>query len=376
MAQVRVLYWTQLFWPYVGGVEVLASKFLPAMQDCGYEFAVVTSHGSLDLADEDHYDGIPVFRFPFQAALGERNLDLMMESRRRLAGLKQSFKPELVHINFSGPSVFFHWQTANAHSAATLVSVEVALPNQPAGADTLLGQTLQKADWVTTNSSAILHDVQRLVPETKGRSSVIYNGLAMPELAPERLPLDRPRLLCVGRVVEDKGFDIAVRALPLIIKHFPEARLVIAGDGPARPHLERLAADLGIKDRVVFPGWIPPEKVPELMNSATVVLMPSRLREAFGLVVLQAAQMARPVVATRVGGLPEVVADKETGLLVPKENPLALAEAVVSILQDPAGAKEMGRIGRLRAKNLFSWERYISSYYELYQRLVLSCKQR
>lgn len=370
VAQVRVLYWTQLFWPYVGGVEVLASKFLPAMRERGYEFVVVTSHGSLDLPDEDNYNGISIYRFPFRTALTNGDVDKLVAARQRLAKLKRAYKPDLVHVHFTDPSVFFHWQTSYAHSTATLVAIRYALPDRPAGTDTLTGQTLRNADWITADSSAMLMDVHRLVPETIDRSSVIYSGLEMPELVPQPLPVERPRLLCLGRVVEDKGFDVALRAFQIIVKRFHEARLVIAGDGPARPSLERLSAELEIANEVEFAGWTPPEKVPELMNSATVVLMPSRCREAFGLVALEAAQMARPVVATRVGGLPEVVVDKETGLLVPKEDPLALAEGVVSLLKDPGWADKMGKRGRERAQSVFSWDRYVDSHDELYQQLV------
>jgi glycogen(starch) synthase len=199
---------------------------------------------------------------------------------------------------------------------------------------------------------------------------VIYNGLEMPELAPQPLAFDKPRLVCLGRVVEDKGFDLALRALPAIARNYPDLRLVVAGDGPARPALEGLAAELGIGDVVDFAGWISPEKVPELMNSATIVLLPSRWREAFGLVALQAAQMERPVVATEVGGLPEVVVDQETGLIVAKEDSEALAEAVLSLLRNPSRAVEMGQEGRVRAQQVFSWERHIDDYDALYQTLM------
>src|SRR5687768_3253934 len=98
---MRVLYWTQLFWPYIGGVEVLASRFLPAMQARGYEFTVVTSHGSLDLPDEAEYKGIPIYRFPFHSALHGGNVDRLMTAIQGVAKLKRAFQPNLIHTNLS-----------------------------------------------------------------------------------------------------------------------------------------------------------------------------------------------------------------------------------------------------------------------------------
>jgi glycogen(starch) synthase len=216
----------------------------------------------------------------------------------------------------------------------------------------------------------MLEDVRRLAPEISDRSSVIYNGLEMPELAPEPLPFEAPTLLCAGRVVRDKGFDVAVSAFATVRRRFPKARLVIAGDGPARAELEQQAAEMGVREAVDFLGWVPPEKIPALMNSATLALVPSRWREAFGLVALQAMQMARPVVASDVGGLPEVVAHGETGLVVPKEDPEVVAQAVTRLLENPSLAQEMGAAGRRRASLLFGFDRYLEEHEILYRRLL------
>ena len=98
--------------------------------------------------------------------------------------------------------------------------------------------------------------------------------------------------------------------------------------------------------------------------------MPSRWEEPFGLVALQAMQLAKPVVATRVGGLPEVVLHRETGLLVPKEEPGELAQAMMEILRDPALGSAMGQRGRERAEQVFGFERMVYEYEALYQSLL------
>lgn len=140
----------------------------------------------------------------------------------------------------------------------------------------------------------------------------------------------------------------------------------MAGDGTERGPLERLAHDLGVAEAVELVGWTPISDVPRLLNSATIVLVPSRWEEAFASVAMQAAQMMRPVIATRVGGMGEAVLDNETGLLVAREAPDALADAVCALLRRPAWSAELGARGRARALREFTWDRYLDDYDKLY----------
>lgn len=367
---VRVLYWTQLFRPYVGGVEVLGAEYVRALNERGHRLAIVTSHGSLDLPDEDVLDGVPVHRFRFGEALARRDPRAILVAERRLATLKRAFAPDVVHLQLTDGSVFFHLRTADVHPAPSVVSIRVSLTDCESGPGSVLGRALRVASWVTANSAATLGQVRRLAPEVVPRSSLVYNGLPMPATAPTALPLDPPTLLCLGRLVADKGFDLAIRALAALRSRVPSVRLVVAGDGPARASLAEEAAALGVADAVEFAGWVPPERVPDLLNRATVVLMPSRWQEAFGLVALQAAQMARPVVATDVGGLPEIVRHGRTGLVVPPESPPAIADAVHVLLRDPGRARALGRAARVRARHVFGFARYVLAHEQLYDRLV------
>ena len=113
-----------------------------------------------------------------------------------------------------------------------------------------------------------------------------------------------------------------------------------------------------------------------LMNTATIVVMPSRWQEPFGLVALEAALMARPIVATRVGGLPEVVAHERTGFLVEPENSRALAEAITFLLEHPGTAKQMGHTARDRAQKEFNWQKHVDAFDALYRELIMDARQR
>jgi len=366
---MRVLFWSERFWPTIGGVGLSASKLLPALVARGHEFIVITLKEYAELPEEDGYKEIPVYRLPFWTALATGNTSQFIELRQRIAHLKRSFAPELIHVNFLGSSVLFHFQTAAVQPAPLLVSLDSALPHEVIGHDSLAGRTLRAADWVTCVSAARLTQVRKLVPEITPRSSFIYQGSKVPSHLPESLPTEAPRLLCLGRLVPGKGFDLALTAFTLILARFPAARLVIAGDGPARSELEQLAAELGVSDTVSFVGWIYPDEVPTVINTATLMVVPSR-QESFGLVALEAALMARPVIATHVGGLPEIIVDKHTGLLVEPENSSALAEAIMFLLDRPEIAIQMGQAARVRVQEVFSWDHYVEAYDALYQKLV------
>jgi glycosyltransferase involved in cell wall biosynthesis len=180
---------------------------------------------------------------------------------------------------------------------------------------------------------------------------VVHYGLdALPapwgEDAEAPVPAGARVLLCVGRLAQQKGIDVAVRALAKIREHEPAAVLVVLGEGTERAHLEALAGE-----GVLLPGRV--GDVASWYRRAEVLVHPSRW-EGFGLALLEAMLAGKPVVATRVSSAPEIVTDGETGLLVPPDDPPALAEAVVGLLADPARAAAMGQAGFVRARSEFS----------------------
>jgi glycogen(starch) synthase len=363
---MRVLFWSERFWPMIGGVGIAARRLLPALKRRGYEFLVITARDQLELPEEDELEGIPVIRLSIWTALARRDIAALALLRQRIAGLKRSFAPDLVHINFLGPSVFLHSQTRSVQPAPVLVGLDSGLP-PPSPGTSFFEETLTSADWVTCVSEASLRAVRQRIPALEDRSSVVRFGIEPPPRDPDPFPRT-PHLVCLGRSVADKGFDLALGAFPAVRGRFPDARLTIAGDGPGLSDLKSKADAFGIADATSFPGWIRPSETWSLLESASLVLVPSR-KESFGLVALEAALMARPVIAARVGGLPEVVADRETGLLFTSEDSGALAAAIEQLLANPEAAEQMGRRARDRALVLFGWDTYLNTYDELYRRL-------
>lgn len=254
------------------------------------------------------------------------------------------------------------------YKAPTLISLHGLGPQLPEETP-LTEQLLASGDWIAAVSGAVLKQAHDFLPGIASRSSIVYDGLDPPSLSPAPLDFGHPSVLCLGRLTSEKGFDTAVVSFASVLDQIPNAHLIIAGDGPERPSLEETAQTLGLETAVEFLGWVPPDRVPTLINEVTLVLVPSRY-EGFGLSALEAAHMARPVVACRTGGLPEVVLDGETGLLVEPDDPPALARAIVRLLQDRELAEQLGRAARKRTRHLFSLDRCVDNYESLYNRLV------
>jgi glycosyltransferase involved in cell wall biosynthesis len=174
----------------------------------------------------------------------------------------------------------------------------------------------------------------------------------------------KPRMLCVGRLIPIKGHLVLLRALAQARQRVAVLALDVAGRGPLEPALKAYARELGIEDAVRFLGFVSP--VQRAIEDAAIVVVPS-LGEGFGMVALEAMERARPVIASAVGGLPEIVADGETGFVVPAGDAEALAEAMVDLSSDLERAAAMGAAGRARAQAEFPPERSAARIDELYR---------
>jgi glycosyltransferase involved in cell wall biosynthesis len=365
---MRVLYWTERFCPHIGGIETMSEHIIPALTAMGHSIQVVTSHSAANLPDEDNFNGIPVRRLDFLTALTNRDMKTMIEVRQRLSRLKQQFKPNVVHIHFSGPSSLFHHQTHHAHPAPTLVTLH-SIPPQPRQKNSLLLDTLHAADWVSAVSRNILKIAHDRAPSIAPRSSVIYNGQPPLEAAFTAPPAE-PRLLCLGRLVEWKGFDRALYALKQLQLLYPNLRLTIAGDGPHLSALQTLTAQLGVEGQVEFLGWVKRENIVDLVRHHTLTLIPSCEEENLPMVALEAAQAGRPVIASRVSGLPEIVDDGVSGILVESGDIDALAGAISYLVSQPQQAERMGRNASAFVAQKFSLEQCASAYDALYRKIA------
>jgi glycosyltransferase involved in cell wall biosynthesis len=227
------------------------------------------------------------------------------------------------------------------------------------------------ATRIVANSDAV---AQRFRDCARAKVRRIYNGVDLARFTPGPPPPDlrlalglppgTPVVGSIGRFVAYKGYSYLLEAARLVREKMPEAHWVLVGDGELRTELEAQSRRLGLEGRVRFAGW--QERTPEYLALFDLFVLPS-LGEHFGRVLLEAMAMAKAVVATNAGGVPEIVRDGETGILVPPADPAAMAAVVVSLLLDPAAAARLGAAGRRRAEAEFSLARHGDAVRALYR---------
>ena len=189
------------------------------------------------------------------------------------------------------------------------------------------------------------------VPEEKVEI-LLYPGVNVEKLSirsgSEKIS-ERKVILHHGRLVRKRGIDYLIKALPNVVKRLPGVKVVIAGEGPEKERLVKLARNLGVLDYINFMGIVPHEEIPRLIKIADVIVIPS-LVEGHSTSLIEAMAAGKPVVATRVGGIVEVIIDGENGLLVEPKNPKQISDAVIRILTDPELGIRLGHKARETAR--------------------------
>lgn len=185
----------------------------------------------------------------------------------------------------------------------------------------------------------------------------------------DRLGISKPQddlvVGSIGRLHPSKGYETLLRSMSYVIEKLPTVKLVIIGTGREKNNLEKLSAQLGVFDNVTFLGRKQPLEIPGLLKTFNLFVLASNW-EGFGLAVVEAMASGLPVVATNVGGLPEIVEDGQTGFLVPSRKPRVLAEKIIHLLQNPDLCLKMGKQGRRRVESLFSLDGMIKELEYLY----------
>ena len=255
------------------------------------------------------------------------------------------------------------------------------------GTSRLRHAALKNADLILPVSRYTADVVRKMDGIRSSRVKVVYNAipdsfakLLLPQAgsgdAVRGLKLAGPLLLSVSTLVrgnEFKGIDTAIRALPKILKVQPALRYAVVGEGEIRASLESLAAETGVAENVTFLGEIPDDELAMLYRACDVFVLPSRGQEergevggeGFGRVYVEAALAGRPVVGSLSGGASEAVLPGKTGFLVNPASQDDVAEAVLTILADPARASAMGSAGRQWALDTFSEQALSGSLQEL-----------
>ncbi|RJP24563.1 MAG: glycosyltransferase family 1 protein [Candidatus Abyssobacteria bacterium SURF_5] len=278
-----------------------------------------------------------------------------------------------------------HMHTAHAHTLGCLASafnprplcivsrrVDFPINQKPLGIPAL------KYRWRVDHYIAISKAVKQVLVNGGVRSkkiSIVHSGVAprtpfrSREEVRQTLGLadDAPLVGNIGALVDHKGHRYLIEAIPLVLKKVPAAKFVIIGDGELRESLEALSSRLGIDDAIMFLGF---QADPiSYLAAIDLFVAPSHM-EGLNTSIIDAMMLARPIVATQAGGIPELVENERTGLLVPPKNPGALADAIVRLLGNPEKAAELARAAREKAMEHFTADRMVEGTLAVYSRLL------
>lgn len=249
-------------------------------------------------------------------------------------------RPDLLHIHGCRLAQTWVARWAQLKQLPAVYTEHVAItqfggPLDAGGPDLALA-----ASALTCVSQHARRDLLAILPEPR-TVEVSAHIVREPDAAPPNREVVSPYFLCPARLEFHKGVDVLLRAFSSVALRHPQIRLVLAGDGPLSATLKTLARQLLIQDRVDFRGLLPPDAMLDTLLRATAVVLASRT-EGLPLSILEAMACGKPIIATAVGGIPEVIRNGENGILVESENPANLAGALDRLLSDPALGKRLG----------------------------------
>jgi glycosyltransferase involved in cell wall biosynthesis len=237
---------------------------------------------------------------------------------------------------------------------------------------------LKKADRIITVSKETKKYVLRLGAD-KTKTSVMYNGVDINTFKPANktenrkqlgLPVNRKIVFSVRRLVYKNGLDTLIESVPLVAKKYPDVLFVVAGKGPNRKLIEDRIQELQIQNNITLAGFVPDELLPTYYGAADMFVLPSASGEGLPLVLLEAMSCGLPVIATTVGGTPEIVQHNKTGILIPPIDPQAIADSIVRLLVDETLCEIVGKHARATVEEQFSWEANVRKLEEIYREFI------
>jgi glycosyltransferase involved in cell wall biosynthesis len=346
-----------------GSVEEVVLALLQRLDPSEFRVALAAPSSLLNSFAGDLH-GVPVEMEPVQADSWLR--------RRDVAGLSAFIgrvRPHIVSTHALRGTVvaapLAKWQGAKV--VETYHGGEGSRPRVPGR---MMARFVDRAIAVSEAARASLisagYPAEKIVVVPDGRDlSRCRPGIGR-EAVRRELGLDRsvPLVGVISRLEPRMGHAELFEAWPSIAGEFPAARLLVVGDGSLRPRLEARARELGLTAHIVFAGAR--ADVARVLDAMDILALPS-LSEGMALTAIEASAMGRPVVATAVDGIPEVIREARTGRLVPPADPAALSRAIRGVLRDPLGAQRMGRAGRDFVLDRFSLERQVASTARVYR---------
>lgn len=357
----------------IGGAEMdLVAKAKVLVEEYGHHIIIACLLRRGELAEEAERSGIGVIG-PVMS--GKSDMGVIP----RLVRIMRSGKFDVVHTHMFA-SNFLGRVAAMLAGVPVIVSTVQLIAEREKWWEIFLDRALQfKTDRMITSSEAVRTSfIERGIRE--GKVTTIYNGIDFSKFDSidrvearnkirREFGLDDSTFMVgtVARLQRVKGVGCLIEAAKHIVESVSDARFLIVGDGPQKAELEHKVKQLDLSSRFIFAGTR--GDVPAILSALDLFVLPS-LSEALGIAVIEALLMRVPVVATNVGGVPEIVKSGETGLLVPPKDPIRLGEAIAYMHSNRDGAIAMARAGERRVREMFEINRLARKQAELYEELL------
>jgi len=343
---------------YSGSVHI--QRWVRAMAERDYEIVLISLGG-------EHIEDVETIVLPVE---GNRRLNYL-RYLPRVRKLIRKLKPRLLHSHYAtGFGLWGTYSSYHPHIISVWGADIIDFPDN-AAKKYLLRKILRNSDRLTATSDFLKARTTELSPTLENEIEVIPFGVRLPDIT---APADRRKAVRLAYIKAHRpkyGPDVLLKAMPAIIGEFPDIHLSLAGAGEMTGTLRNLAQKLDITEHVSFTGFIDNRKIPEFLADHDIMIMPSVMAsESFGVAVLEASAVGLPVVASNIGGVPEVVKNGTTGLLVPPGDAKALAAAVINLVDNAELRKEMGQAGRDFVKEKYAWGNCVDMMDDLYQRMI------
>jgi glycosyltransferase involved in cell wall biosynthesis len=280
----------------------------------------------------------------------------------------REFAPDLVHVHYAGGFGLWGVRTGIKPTVVSVWGSDLIGYRPRWLYNSLLRFVLKRTTHVTATGQFLKETTCRICPTVCDKMSIIPFGVDIPENIES--PPSEPLRICYIKGHRSKyGPDVLLKAMSEVKKTVPGVTLSFAGRGEQTVKLKKMVSALGLEDTVHFVGFVQRDRIYPFLQEHHLMVMPS-LTEAFGVAALEASACGRPVIASNVGGVPEVVLDGTTGILVPPKDPHKLAEAIINLAQDARAREKMGKAGYEFVKQRYSWERSLDMMGDLYERLI------
>jgi glycosyltransferase involved in cell wall biosynthesis len=382
---MHILMFTSAFPPQVGGIQTHVPNLSRTLIKQGHEVKVVTTRQRNTRALRARLDDIDVVRIPFVRLPKTMTLQYLMISTGAILWLHRRWRADLLHYHTFWPDVFTAFVLK--HFMPTVYTVHESHFLSMSEHRKLHGRlrmALRPFNGIIAPSTELLQ-VARRFGVSRRSSAYIPNAVDSNKFSPNAsngvirqqygISQDTVVLLCPRRLVPKNGVNFFVKSLPHVMKEHNSVYALIIGDGPERSYLENLVRQMHLEDNVVFTGNVSNDQMPYFYVDSDIVILPS-LKEATSIAGLEAMASGRPVIATAVGGLPEIVDDGVTGLLVPSRDPQALASAALRVIQCPELVSSMVQAARRRVEQEFSWDKVAQETVEVYELAMASWHDR